>query len=96
MVIIRLLCQLLIKNNIDMVKLLLENGADVNLKDRHGNDALWKAIINYNFEIVKLLVESGADPFKADNPENYSDYDCAKDLMPVTEEIIKYFNSLKK
>ncbi|SIN82115.1 Ankyrin repeat-containing protein [Chryseobacterium scophthalmum] len=81
--------------NIEMVKLLLENGADVNLKDKYGNDALWKAVFNYNFEIVKLLVEAGADPFKADSHENYSNYDGAKDLMPVTGEIINYFDSLK-
>lgn len=82
-------------NNTEMVKLLLDNGAHVNLKDKHGNDALWKAVFNCNFEIVKLLVEAGADPFKADNPENYSNYDGAKDLMPATEEIIKYFDRLK-
>lgn len=82
-------------NNIEIIKLLIEKGANVNLKDKHGNDALWKAVFNYNFEIVRLLVEAGADPFKADNPENYSNYDSAKDLMPATEEIIKYFDSLK-
>ncbi|MBW3521211.1 MULTISPECIES: ankyrin repeat domain-containing protein [unclassified Chryseobacterium] len=82
-------------NNVEMVKLLLENGADVNLKDKYGNRALWKAILNYNLQIVKLLVEAGADPFKADNPENYSNYDGAVDLMPATEGIVKYFDSLK-
>lgn len=82
-------------NNLEMVKLLLENGADLNLKDKHGNDALWKAVFNYNLEIVRILVEAGADPFKADNPENYSNYNLAIDLLPATEEIINYFNSLK-
>ena len=49
----------------EIVKLLLENGADPNLKDIDGCTALMKACIyfnNYsNIETVKLLLENGAD-----------------------------------
>jgi ankyrin repeat protein len=50
------------KNNIEIVKLLLEKGADPNIKNRAEQTPLEIAIFNYNIEIVKLLLEKGADP----------------------------------
>jgi hypothetical protein len=51
----------ILSNNIDsleIVKYLVENGADINYNDR---ESLRSAIYNDNFEIVKFLVEKGAD-----------------------------------
>ena len=52
-------------SNNEIVKLLLENGADLNLKDVYGNTALMLSCINSNtssnIETVKLLLENGAD-----------------------------------
>lgn len=79
--------------NIEIIKLLLENGADVNLKDKYGNDTLFKAVDTYNLELIKLIVEAGANPFVGDNPENYSAYDNAKDRG--ADEVVKYFDSIK-
>jgi ankyrin repeat protein len=47
--------------NLEIVKLLVEHGADVNLKNVKGNTALILAAQNDNFNIVKYLVEKGAD-----------------------------------
>ena len=46
---------------------LIENGADLNIKDNEGRTALIWASIKENFEIVKLLVENGADLDIKDN-----------------------------
>jgi len=47
---------------LEVVKLLVENGADINAVYNHGNTALHKAAYNNrNLEIVKFLVENGAD-----------------------------------
>ncbi|GGF06738.1 ankyrin repeat domain-containing protein [Hymenobacter cavernae] len=52
---------------VDLTRLLLEVGANPNLQDKHGNTALWTAIMNeklppHEQAIVKLLLEFGADP----------------------------------
>lgn len=47
-------------NKLDMVKFLLENGADPNLQTEHGSSALLTAAEHKSFAIVELLVEKGA------------------------------------
>lgn len=44
------------------VKILLNNGADINLKDNMSRNALVNATERGNPAICKLLVESGLDP----------------------------------
>ena len=44
----------------EIVKLLLEAGANVNLQDSHGNTALMWASSKGHIEVVRLLLESGA------------------------------------
>jgi ankyrin repeat protein len=43
-----------------MMRLLLEKGADVNLKDKRGFTALWWAKRRRQEELVRLLQEHGA------------------------------------
>ena len=51
-----------VKNNrYNIVKLLLEKGADLNRNDSYRRTALMYAIIFNNIEIVKLLLEKGAN-----------------------------------
>ncbi|PMD55239.1 ankyrin, partial [Hyaloscypha bicolor E] len=43
--------------HVDIVKLLLEKGADVNAADRDGQTPLYRAFANRHVDIVKLLLE---------------------------------------
>ena len=44
----------------NVAELLLDNGADVNAKDKHGNTPLHKATLRGNKDIVELLRKHGA------------------------------------
>jgi len=50
------------KSDIEKVKTLLAQGADVNAKSRYGATPLFFACDRSNTEMVKLLLEKGADP----------------------------------
>lgn len=45
----------------DVTTLLLEQGADVNLKDKNGCTALIYATMHSSLDVVKLMIEKGAD-----------------------------------
>ena len=45
---------------LELAKLLIDAGADVNAKDNEGNTALSIAIKNNNSEIIKMLINAGA------------------------------------
>lgn len=51
---------------VDIVRALLEHGANPNLVNAHGNGPLWIAVMNAKgeFEIIKALLCAGADPVK--------------------------------
>lgn len=52
------------KNDLDMVSLLIENGADVNVKGTSSDEyktPLMVAVMKENLEIARLLVENGAN-----------------------------------
>ncbi|KAI9893551.1 MAG: hypothetical protein M1814_006347 [Vezdaea aestivalis] len=50
-----------IKNHKEIVKLLLENGADIHAKGNYGETALHEAASRGHEAIIKLLLENGAD-----------------------------------
>lgn len=52
------------RNHLDSVKLLAEQGADVNYQDRHLAPVLMWAAYKGDMEMVKYLVVQGADPTK--------------------------------
>jgi ankyrin repeat protein len=48
--------------NVDVIKCLLERGADINAKNNGGNTPLhWAARKNSNGDVIKCLIENGAD-----------------------------------
>jgi ankyrin repeat protein len=49
------------KGDLAQVKILLDNGADVNAKHGEGSTALMVAAQTGHLQIVKLLLEKGAD-----------------------------------
>ena len=49
-------------NNAEVVKILIENGADINAPDYLGKIPLhYAASDNNNAEVVKILIENGAN-----------------------------------
>lgn len=50
--------------NVEMAKILIDNGASVKIKDNYGNTALFKAVYfsQGRIEIIKMLLEEGANP----------------------------------
>ncbi|OGP52762.1 MAG: hypothetical protein A2Y65_03625 [Deltaproteobacteria bacterium RBG_13_52_11] len=56
------------KNDIQKVKELIAKGADVNVKEEHGNTPLIKAASRGYTEIAELLIAKGADV----NAQNWS------------------------
>lgn len=53
--------------HIDIVKLLIEHGADVNASSRTNQNALVEATLNGHYEVIKYLIEHGADVKAKDN-----------------------------
>ncbi len=63
----------------DLVRLLLDAGADVDPVDSFGNTPLWRAVMTAqgNLDTVHLLVARGADPRRA-NASDISPLDVAR------------------
>ena len=58
-----------LNGQLDIVKVLVENGADVDVKDADNNTALHNATLRGHLEIVKLLIENSADVNAQDNDD---------------------------
>ena len=76
-------------NNYDIVKLLIENGADVNTGDGK-EPAICKAAGNASTDIVKLLIENGADVNAEDKDGNTAVIEATwnKDAINVLKLLI--------
>ena len=73
-------------NNINAVKVLIKNNADVNVQNRGGMTALMSACYNGNLEMTKMLLDAGAD--KSIKRGNYDALYYAREYGK-NEEIIK-------
>lgn len=69
----------------DIVRFLLENGAEVDARDIFGNTPLGKAVMNYkgNNEVIHLLLAHGADK-KIGNNEGVSPMSLAQTIGDPT------------
>uniref|UniRef100_A0A671NIW3 Fibronectin type 3 and ankyrin repeat domains protein 1-like n=1 Tax=Sinocyclocheilus anshuiensis TaxID=1608454 RepID=A0A671NIW3_9TELE len=56
-----LMCVSAISGNAAVASILLQAGADVNIRDKAGKTPLMVAVLNNHVELVKLLLDSGAD-----------------------------------
>ena len=85
--------------NLGLVKLLLTNGANVNVQNNNGQTALIWASQRGHLEVIKLLLERGADPFDKNNKNNYpldlSDNEECKELISKYMWDIMYGNVIK-
>ena len=50
-----------IEGHTEIVDILIEAGADLNIQEEHGDTALMKAIYKKNIDIAEMLIDSGAD-----------------------------------
>lgn len=86
-------------NNLPMIQLLLDSGADPNLQDEVGNTALMNAVFSgfkLYIPIIKLLLNSGANPLVKDQ-ENNTAYDFALDTGNIEIiELLKYYMMMYK
>jgi ankyrin repeat protein len=77
----------------EVVKLLLENGAQINARDEEGRTPLIEAASYSRFATVKVLLERGADLEASDNHGNTAllaaACDCAIAPMPDTDVIVE-------
>lgn len=78
-----------VKGNVEIVKLLLENNADTSIADATGNTALIYAVIFKKYEIAALLVKANAD-IKATDIRGKSALDYAK--MTGDDKLIQILN----
>jgi len=62
--------------NVDIVNKLIENGADINIKDKYGSTALRWAIVGDNKDIALLLIKKGID-FKIKDESGHTALDIA-------------------
>lgn len=48
-----------------LIRMVIEAGADVNIRDNYGNNALWTATFNArgDYEFVELILEKGGEAF---------------------------------
>lgn len=65
------------KGHLETIKVLFQNGANVNIQHSSGNTALMFASNNGHFEIIKFLVEHGAN-VNTQNNNGWTALDFAK------------------
>lgn len=86
-------------NNLPMIQLLLDSGADPNIQNDFGTTALMYSVSSGSdlyLPIIKLLLDSGANPLLKDN-RGQTAYDWALDLGNMNIiELLKYYMMMYK
>uniref|UniRef100_A0A336N437 CSON006168 protein n=1 Tax=Culicoides sonorensis TaxID=179676 RepID=A0A336N437_CULSO len=76
------------RSNLEIVKYLIDRGADVNAKDSNERTALHEVAKHSNLEIVKYFIDHGADVHAKDSNKRTALHEVAKHS---NLEIVKYF-----
>jgi hypothetical protein len=69
----------------EVLRLLLEHGADIHAKDRSGMHALGRAAVSADVDVVRFLVEHGCDP---NEPGYGSNVRYARHYLPTLEYLL--------
>ena len=78
---------------IEPVKLLIDEGADVNARGDKGATPIFNAVIGGNLDVVRLLIDSGTD-LSLENHLGWSIIDYAKNIS-APKDIIQILNRPK-
>ena len=77
------------EGNVEAVKRLLKNGADVNIANKNGGTPIMYATLGGNLNIVKILIELGADPnAAAKNGWSALMISAAKGYSAITKQLL--------
>lgn len=70
-------------NDVSLARILIDNGADVDVKDAQGNTPLYHAVMNKNKAMITLLLDNGADMYiKNKRGDTAARYVLSKKSMP--------------
>lgn len=72
------------KNHIEIAKLLIKNGANINAKSISKKDILYYGVQNNNIEFVKYLLDIGTQHSKIDDYYTLKDYDTHHKAIKTT------------
>jgi ankyrin repeat protein len=82
-------------SNYNLAVLILENGGDLSVKDKYGNNSVWTAIFNAKgeyYDIVSLFLKNGGDVLNKNN-NNKSPLDFALQINDTALlDLIKTYN----
>lgn len=81
------------RGDLELMKWLIDAGADVNYKNSRNVTALWSAASAEKVEACKILVEAGAEPYK-ELAQGLSIYNVCKQMNKGS--VIEYFDSIKE
>jgi len=76
-------------NIIQVLEALIENGANLNHVNTHGETILFSTSIAFNSEIIGLLVSHGADPMHRNNAGNTVLHTCFKEFDTSAHDIAR-------
>ena len=80
--------------NLDIVKLLIERGADINQVDKNGNGPLMPAIYFKKLDVVELLIKKGADVNQVNkNGKTPLNYAISNKSLPIDDQIIQLLST---
>lgn len=79
------------KNDMELLKDIVQCGGDVTQSTSNGTTALHVAVCEGNIEIVKFLVDQGADIDKQDDdgwtPRAFADHQCHEEIQNIFQRI---------
>lgn len=61
-------------NNLEIIKLLVRYGADINAIDNYGIPVISRAVLSRDINIIRFMIDNGADIESAESPDKGSQY----------------------